>query len=67
MGPRGRAETPEDKREIVERILAAWLKHPHQRLGQLIENARARISPLPKSDLFVFEDEALADAIDRKK
>lgn len=31
-----RAKTPEEKREVVERIYRAWLKAPELRLGQLI-------------------------------
>jgi hypothetical protein len=34
-----RAITPEQKREIIERIYAAWLNVPEQRLGQLLDNA----------------------------
>jgi len=29
------AQTPEQKREIIERLYQLWLKHPEQRLGQL--------------------------------
>ena len=59
----GRAETPEQKRAVVERILAAWEKSPTLRLGQLIENARYRV-PGPKPDLFNIEDEALVIAVE---
>jgi hypothetical protein len=61
---RGRAETPEDKREIIERILAVWLSKPQQRLGQLIENARGWN---PQVDLFMIEDQDLADLVEGKK
>lgn len=61
---KGRALTPAAKREIVERLLVAWLKVPDQRLGQLIANSFGRrygFSP----DIFVTEDETLADAVER--
>ena len=32
-----RAHTPEQKRQVVEALLAAWLAHPALRLGQLME------------------------------
>lgn len=31
-----RALTPEQKKEITDRLLAAWLRTPELRLGQLI-------------------------------
>jgi hypothetical protein len=49
----GRAATPEQKRAIVERLLALWLEKPALRLGQLLDNAHA--GPL----LYYIEDEAL--------
>ena len=33
-----RANTPEQKQEIIERLLALWLRYPELRLGQLICN-----------------------------
>lgn len=30
------AQTPEQKREIIERLYALWLQHPTLRLGELI-------------------------------
>lgn len=33
-----RANTPEEKQEIMERLYKLWLKHPELRLGQLIVN-----------------------------
>lgn len=35
----GRAQTPGEKRAVVERLYAAWLAAPELRLGQLITNA----------------------------
>jgi hypothetical protein len=48
-----RAKTPEQKRAIVERILAVWLSNPDLRLGQLLANAVPR-------NLFYTEDNLLA-------
>lgn len=41
MAIAGRAETDEQKREVVERLLRIWCKQPHLRLGQLLTNAVA--------------------------
>jgi len=41
MNPIGRAQTPEEKRMIVTRLLEAWVLVPELRLGQLIENVLA--------------------------
>ncbi len=35
---KGRASTEEDKRRVLNMILAAWLKAPDLRLGQLLAN-----------------------------
>lgn len=56
--PKGRAATPEAKREIVERLLAAWEKAPQLRLGQLI------VAATQGRRLFHVEDEALAEALE---
>lgn len=37
--PYGRAVTPHDKREIIERLAVVWEKNPCLRLGQLLMNA----------------------------
>ena len=58
-----RALTPDQKREVVERLLRAWLKAPTERLGQLIVNA------LPhklQGDPFYVEDFDLVEAIELK-
>lgn len=62
----GRAATEEQKRAIIERLLALWQAHPTQRLGQLLDNAHA--GPL----LYYIEDETLiglleASVVGRKK
>lgn len=56
----GRAHTDEEKREVVERLLAAWKtpKGRHLRLGQLIANAGVR-------EPFYVEDAELADLVER--
>ena len=38
MAMNDRAETPEQKRAVIERLYAAWLAAPQQRLCQLIAN-----------------------------
>lgn len=67
-----RAITPAEKAIITGRLLAAWLKVPGLRLGQLIVNA---VNNSSGADFPVFyaEDEELAvmverfaDAIERK-
>jgi hypothetical protein len=53
-----RALTPEQKREILDRILAAWLAVPKMRLGQLITCAtRGR-------DVFSDEDYPLVTEVE---
>lgn len=37
--PNGRAFTPEQKRQVIQRLFIAWLKAPRLRFGQLIVNA----------------------------
>jgi hypothetical protein len=55
---KGRALTDEHKRAVLDRILAAWVRVPDQRLTQLIVNATGR------SDPYHVEDEAVADAVE---
>jgi hypothetical protein len=58
-----RALTADQKRAVLERLLAAWLRAPELRLGQLIDNAvRAKTGCLP--DLFDVEDEQLAELVE---
>lgn len=52
-----RAVTSEQKRAVVERLYAAWLKVPEQRFGQLVFNATDCL-------IFYTEDEALAELIE---
>lgn len=59
---KGRAETPEHKRAVIERIYNMWCQVPSQRLGQLISNASACSDIF--SDIFYAEDETLANAIE---
>ena len=58
---KGRADTPEKKRAIIDRLYRAWLSRPHERLGQLIEN-QIESSPI---ELFYIEDETLAAAVEK--
>lgn len=56
----GRAVTPEAKRAIVERLLAAWLRMPELRFGQMLTAAADRA----ERDTFYIEDEALCEAVE---
>lgn len=58
----GRAITPEQKRAVVERLLAAWLVVPEQRLGQLICNGQSASHVV---DVFYVEDEQLIRACEQ--
>lgn len=53
-----RAETPEQKREVIERLYAAWLTSPTERLGQFIWNRAG-------GDLFFIEDTALLAILEK--
>ncbi len=57
--PMGRAITPDQKAETIERILHVWFRFPEMRLGQLLVNANFYLNR--SSDLFSIEDEALAE------
>ncbi len=55
-----------NKKDITNKILAAWEKVPHLRLGQLIENAvdeEYKNSKL-KVDLFYIQDDKLLELIE---
>lgn len=59
---KGRAVTPEQKREVIERILEAWIRlHPHERLGQMLHNACSS-----DGDFFYIEDDRIAELAERK-
>jgi hypothetical protein len=60
--PAGRALTPKQKRDAVERLLAAWQAKPDLRLGQLLVVAcEHRTPPLP---LFAVEDADLVAIVE---
>lgn len=61
----GRAETPEQKRAVIERILAAWLRAPELRFGQLLVNANNASTSASAVAMFYAEDEALCEAAER--
>lgn len=54
---KGRAFTAEEKRDVMEAILAAWIESRHLRLGQLLVCAIGT-----DNDPFFVEDSALVDA-----
>ena len=64
---KGRAETYEQKREAVDKLLGAWMCQPTLRLGQLIDNAISPTSGAMTSrvppPLFYIEDEELVDTV----
>jgi hypothetical protein len=68
---RGRAETKEMKRAMIEKVLAAWEKAPQLRLGQLIVNATSKPDGRFDRDdtyeqrLFYVEDAVLVETIEK--
>lgn len=60
--PKGRAYTPDEKRDVIEAVLAAWISCKDMRLGQLLCN----VMPAEK-DLFYAEDAYLVDLVDEYK
>jgi len=58
-----RAQTPEQKKEVLDRLLQAWLQYPELRLGQLVDNAMY-INRDNKPNLFNIEDMALIEIIE---
>jgi len=56
---KGRALTDQQKRAVVERLLAAWRVVPKLRLGQLLINSEGL-----GRDLFYIEDETLAELVE---
>jgi hypothetical protein len=59
----GRAETPEQKRAILDKIYSMWLQHPELRLGQLLLNAHSVVSNHKDFDIFYVEDETLVEEL----
>jgi len=61
---KGRADTDEKKRVVIDRILTVWKRNPHLRLGQLLVNLT-----LPNIDaidrLFYIEDEELVAILEK--
>lgn len=58
----GRAHTPEEKKAICDRLYAAWLKNPQQRLGQLLLNAARS-----ETEFFYAEDQELIRLVEEGK
>ena len=61
--PKGRANTTELKRRIVERVLEAWGQAPELRLGQLLVNA-ASVGTNAMPGVYYIEDLDLVNALD---
>lgn len=53
-----RANTPEEKKVIVDRFYELWLRHPQLRFGQLIKNVH-------KTDFYYMEDEPFIEQMER--
>lgn len=49
-----RALTPEQKKQVMDEVLIAWLQKPELRLGQLLENALSKHET--QLSLFYVED-----------
>lgn len=54
----GRAETPEEKRIVLERFYTLWMRYPQLRFGQLIKNAFLE-------DIYYVEDEPFIEGLER--
>lgn len=61
MTIKGRANTPEEKKQVIDRLYYAWLSVPDLRLGQFLECAK----PKNLDDLFYIEDNDLANHIEK--
>lgn len=55
----GRAETYEQKRAIMEKVLSYWAQYPNLRLGQLIQDA----VDVRGGSVFYVEDEKLVELL----
>ena len=51
-----RALTPDQKKAVTDALIAAWLKHPDMRLGQLLTNALSVGPPAKQPSQFYVED-----------
>lgn len=60
---KGRRCRADLKRDMVERLLAAWEKYPTERLGQFLVNAYERGEA---RDPFYVEDDALLELIEHR-
>lgn len=54
----GRAETDEEKRIVLARLLEVWKKTPHARLGQLLLGNSTEV------ELYFVEDETLVEKLE---
>lgn len=51
-----RAVTDDQKRQMIDRILTAWMKRPDQRFGQFLQNAMGYADLDVSTDFFYIED-----------
>lgn len=54
-----RANSPEEKKKVLDRLFIIWMKHPELRLGQLLSNA------CPGQSMFYIEDFPLAEDVEK--
>ena len=59
MTMRRRAMTPQQKRDIIERLLSLWEDNPDLRLGQLISNTEGQ------ANQFYLEDYQFMDMLEK--
>jgi hypothetical protein len=60
--PEGRAVTPEQKKEVCDRLYQAWISAPELRLFQLVKNACS--FSIHHFDKYYVEDLPLIEAIE---
>ena len=59
-----RAQTPEEKQEVLDVLAAAWAKYPELRLGQLLSNSMHHL-PKPHACLFNIEDKTVQGVLEK--
>ena len=63
--PPGRALTPAHKRRVVKRLLAAWSRAPHLRLGQLLHCGMSEVyGTSGQAGVVWIEDDELATCVE---
>ena len=60
----GRAQTPEQKKAVLDKLYQAWCDCPELRLGQLVDNAMCLYRGASQPNLFNVEDTFLIEIIE---